>query len=69
MELLRPKESFTPELIKKFGKKDVIVVQFAKGSQSIRKWYKGWKPAKENESKAALHLYDSLMIKVKKGDS
>lgn len=66
MELLRPKESFTPELIKKFGKKDVIVVQFAKGSQSIRKWYKGWKPAKENESKAALHLYDSLMIKVKK---
>jgi hypothetical protein len=66
MELLRPKESFTPELIKKFGKKNVIVVQFAKGSQSIRKWYKGWKPAKENESKAAPYLYDSLMIKVKK---
>ncbi|WP_299668236.1 sialate O-acetylesterase [uncultured Polaribacter sp.] len=66
MELLRPKESFTPELIKKFGKKNVIVVQFAKGSQSIRKWYRDWEPAKENESKAEPYLYDSLMIKIKK---
>lgn len=66
MELLRPSESFTPELIKKFGKENVIVVQFAKGSQSIRKWYKNWEPAEKNESKAEPYLYDSLMIKVKK---
>ncbi|WP_439131911.1 sialate O-acetylesterase [Polaribacter sp.] len=66
MELLRPKESFTPKLNKKFGKRNVIVVQFAKGSQSIRKWYKDWVPAVENESKAEPYLYDSLMKKVKK---
>lgn len=66
MELLRSKESFIPKLNKSFGKRNVIVVQFAKGSQFIRKWYKDWIPAVENESKVAPYLYDSLMIKVKK---
>ncbi|MGB5982115.1 MAG: sialate O-acetylesterase [Nonlabens sp.] len=66
MELLRVNESFRPRLIERFGEKNVFIAKYAKGSQSIRKWYKDWVPAIENESKAEPYLYDSLMIEVRK---
>ncbi|WP_093672257.1 hypothetical protein [Tenacibaculum sp. MAR_2009_124] len=66
MQLLKPKESFIPEIKKKFGAKNIITVKYAKGGQPIRRWYKDWKPAKGNDPKAEPYLYDSLMIRVKK---
>ncbi|MBP89193.1 MAG: acetyl xylan esterase [Planctomycetaceae bacterium] len=45
MARLELNESFTPTVIKEFGKDNVIVVKDAKGGQPIRRWYKKWKPA------------------------
>ncbi|MCC4212003.1 sialate O-acetylesterase [Leeuwenhoekiella parthenopeia] len=64
MELLQPNESFIPILSKRFGKKSITVVKFAKGTQPIRKWYRDWKPLEGKEPKADPILYDSLMIRV-----
>jgi len=64
MELLKPEESFLPILKSKFKKNNVILVKYALGSQSIRKWYRDWKPIKGDEPKAEPYLYDSLMKKV-----
>jgi hypothetical protein len=66
MELLRPVESFTPILQKKYGTRKVIVAKYALGTQPIRKWYKNWQPFEGSEPKAEAYLYDSLMVEVKK---
>ena len=66
MLLLDPDESFVPTLGKQFGKENIVVVKYAKGSQPIRRWYRGWKPLTGNEPKAEPYLYDSLMVKAHK---
>ena len=45
---LNPQESFTPTVVKTFGKENVIVVKSAQGGQPIRRWYKEWKSAEGN---------------------
>jgi len=64
MAKLNPNETFTPTVIKKFGKDNVIVVKDAQGGQPIRRWYKNWNPAEGNQPKATGDLYDHLMTKV-----
>ncbi|MEQ6119003.1 sialate O-acetylesterase [Reichenbachiella sp. MALMAid0571] len=61
---LKPEESFTPAIEKKFGKENVIIVKDALGGQPIRRWYKNWKPLEGNEPGAKPDLYDSLLTKV-----
>tara|TARA_B100000787_G_scaffold71773_1_gene52745 strand:+ start:127 stop:870 length:744 start_codon:yes stop_codon:yes gene_type:complete len=61
---LKPEESFTPAIKEKFGEKNVIVVKDAKGTQSIRRWYREWKLLEKEEPKAQPDLYDTLMAKV-----
>lgn len=61
MARLNPKLSFTPTVEAAFGKDNVIVVKSAKGSQTIRKWYKKWKPSKGDAPKGNGTLYDGLM--------
>ena len=41
---LKPAESFTPTVEKKFDKENVIIVFDAHGGPPIRRWYKEWKP-------------------------
>lgn len=62
---LKPAESFTPTVEKKFGKENVIIVFDAMGGQPIRRWYKDWKPAKGAKPDGNGDLYDRLMGKVK----
>jgi hypothetical protein len=64
MARLNPNETFTPAVIKEFGKDNVIVVKDAQGGQAIQRWYKNWKPAEGNQPKATGDLYDHLMTKV-----
>ena len=64
MDGLHPEESFTPTVMGKFGRDNVIVVKDAKGGEPIRRWYKQWKPAHGDEPKATGDLYDRLMAKV-----
>ena len=61
---LRPEESFTPAIEAEFGKRNVIIVKFARGGQPIRRWYKDWQPLEGNEPGAQGDLYDTLMIKI-----
>ena len=61
---LNPNISFTPAVIKEFGKDKVIVVKDAMGGQPIRRWYKQWKDASGNAPKKTGDLYDRLMKKV-----
>jgi len=61
---LDPNQSFTPAVMKEFGKDNVIVVKEARGGEPIRSWYKKWKPAQGDQPKAGGGLYDSLMAKV-----
>ncbi|OVE77723.1 hypothetical protein BVX99_01885, partial [bacterium F16] len=70
MNKLRPGSSFTPAVEKAFGKSSVIVVKDAQNGQSIRRWYKQWKPAKKIKVKHPRpnqigDLYVRLMKKVK----
>ena len=67
MEGLRPEESFTPAIKDEFGEENVIIEEYAKGGQPIRRWYRDWKPLVGEEPKAQPDLYDSLMTKVYKG--
>lgn len=62
---LKPAESFTPAVEKKFGKENVIIVFDAMGGQPIRRWYKDWKPAGGTKPEGNGDLYDRLMGKVK----
>lgn len=62
---LDPNTSFTPTVEKEFGKDNVVVVKDAQGAQPIRRWYKKWKPAKNDGPKATGDLYDRLMTKVR----
>ncbi|SHE65703.1 protein of unknown function [Mariniphaga anaerophila] len=64
MAALRPEESFTPAIEKKFGKENVIIIRDALSGQPIRRWYKNWKPLTGDEPQANPDLYDSLMVKV-----
>ncbi|PWE00539.1 acetyl xylan esterase [Marinilabilia rubra] len=64
MARLNEKESFEPILKQKLGNESVSVVKYAMGSQSIRRWYRNWKPAQGDLPKADPCLYDSLMLKV-----
>lgn len=61
---LKPEESFTPAVERKFGKENAIVVKDAVGGQPIRRWYKGWKPAEGKPPAKTGDLYDRLMKKV-----
>jgi hypothetical protein len=65
MEGLQPDKSFTPAVIKEFGRDNVIVVLDAKGSRAIRCWYKDWKPEQGDTPKATGYIYDRLMNKVR----
>lgn len=62
MQGLRPDESFTPAVEKKFGKENVIVVFDALGGQPIRRWYKGWESPKPTGK-------DGTSAQAKKGDT
>ncbi len=69
MNGLKTQVSFTPAVEKAFGKSSVIVVKDAQNGQSIRRWYKQWKPAKgtklkHNRSNEVGDLYDRLIKKV-----
>ncbi len=61
---LKPEESFTPTVEKKFGKENVIVVKHAVGGQPIRRWYKNWKDAEGTAPPKTGDLYDATMKKV-----
>ena len=56
---------FTPLVEAEFGKQNTIVVKDAMGSQSIRRWFKAWRPANSNTPKSTGDLYDRLMLKVR----
>ena len=60
--------SFTPALTKEFGEDSVIVVKYAKGGESIQRWYKKWQPARKPRNPGDLppngDLYDELMARV-----
>ena len=62
---LRPQESFTPAVIKAFGKDNVIVVHDAHGGQPIRRWDKSWKKDAKQAKQKPGDLYARLMTKVK----
>ncbi|QTN31970.1 acetyl xylan esterase [Akkermansiaceae bacterium] len=62
---LKPEESFTPTLEKKFGKERVLVVFDAHGGQPMRRWYRDWKPTEGPKPEKNGDLYDRLMGKVK----
>lgn len=64
MARLNPDASFTPSVEKEFGEDNVIVVKDAQSGEPIRRWCKGWKPAKGDEPKVAADLYERLMTKV-----
>lgn len=61
---LHTEESFAPMIEKAFGKKNVIIVKDAHGSQPIRRWYKNWKPIGLDTFVSKPDLYDTLMAKV-----
>lgn len=53
--------SFTPTVQEAYGKKNVVVVKFAKGGQPIRRWSKSWPlQAGQNPDKIG-DLYDRLI--------
>ena len=64
MSRLDPSISFTPTVIKEFGKNNVVVVKDAQDGRPIRRWYKQWKPEKGDEPNAIGDLYDRLMTSV-----
>ena len=61
---LNPEASFIPTIDAEFGKKNVIVVKDAMGSQSISRWYKDWKSPNDSVPEKRGDLYDQLMKKV-----
>jgi hypothetical protein len=61
---LRTEESFAPMIEKEFGKKNVIIIKDAHGSQPIRRWVKDWKPIGLDTFTSKPDLYDTLMAKV-----
>ncbi|MCA9137322.1 MAG: hypothetical protein KDB00_11205 [Planctomycetales bacterium] len=61
---LKPEESFTPTVEKKFGADHVIVVKDAVGGQPIRRWHKGWELGEGDNPKQIGDLYNRLMGKV-----
>lgn len=61
---LKPEESFTPTVEKRFGAENVIVVKDAVGGQPIRRWHKGWELGEGDNPKQIGDLYDRLMGKV-----
>ncbi len=61
---LQPQHSFTPTVVKQFGKEKVIVVHDAQGGQPIRRWFKDWKPENGAAPQGNGDLYDRLMKKV-----
>ena len=63
---LKPEESFTPIIEKKYGKEKIIIVKDAKGGQPIRRWYKEWEFDNNNLSDSIGNLYNSLIYKVRK---
>ncbi|MEM1069459.1 MAG: sialate O-acetylesterase [Planctomycetota bacterium] len=62
----RPEEAFTPAVIAKYGKDNVVVVQDALGGQPIQRWYKAWKDTEGKKPESTGDLYDRLMEKVVK---
>ena len=63
---LKPEESFTPIIEKKYGKEKIIIVKDAKGGQPIRRWYNEWEFDDNNLDDSIGNLYKSLIYKVRK---
>ena len=63
---LKPEESFTPIIKKKYGKEKIIIVKDAKGGQPIRRWYNEWEFDDNNLDDSIGNLYKSLIDKVRK---
>ncbi|WP_299664585.1 hypothetical protein [uncultured Polaribacter sp.] len=59
------KTSFTPILESHFGAENVIIVKDAKGSQSIRRWYKKWESPDGDIPTIRGNLYNKLLRKVR----
>ena len=63
---LKPEESFTPIIEKKYGKEKIIIVKDAKGGQPIRRWYNELEFDDNNLDDSIGNLYKSLIDKVRK---
>ena len=63
---LKPEESFTPIIEKKYSKEKIIIVKDAKGGQPIRRWYNEWEFDNNNLNDSIGNLYNSLINKVRK---
>lgn len=63
---LKPEESFTPIIEKKYSKENILIVKDAKGGQPIRRWYNKWKFDNNNLNDSIGNLYNSLINKVRK---
>ncbi len=61
---LDPAVSFIPAVNKAFDEDSVIVVKDAENSQSIRRWYKGWKSVQGKAVTGSGDLYDRLLDRV-----
>ena len=61
---LKPEESFTPTVEKRFGAESSVVVKHAVGGQPIRRWHKKWELGEGDNPKQIGDLYDQLMTKV-----
>lgn len=62
---LKPEESFTPAVEKKFGAANVIVVKSAVGGQPIRRWDKSWQVTGNQKPDQIGDLYARLLNALK----
>jgi hypothetical protein len=66
MYFLDPDTSFTPEVTRRLGRHEVLVVRDAEIGRPIRRWYKRWRPAPGRPGGPADGLlYDRLMMRVR----
>lgn len=61
---LDPAVSFTPAVIKEFGKENVIVLKDAHDGQRICRWVKNWKGPERDRPQGGAVLYDRMLAKV-----
>lgn len=65
MANMNPGQVFTPEIEKHFGGENVVVVKVAQKGQPIRRWYKGWKVAGDQNPDQIGDIYEKLMKETK----
>lgn len=61
MANMDPAQVFTPEVEKHFGAEKVVVVKVAQKGQPIRRWYRGWKVAGDQNPDEIGDIYEQLM--------